>query len=125
MKKLKTISQLKKQADKVFSKWIREREKRCYTCDSTSNLQAGHFVSRSYLALRYSPDNVHTQCVSCNVFRNGNMTVYAFRLVEQYGVYILKEFERTKRNKLTNARKFYEDIITKYSNGVDVWKQKK
>jgi 5-methylcytosine-specific restriction endonuclease McrA len=114
MKKLKSIKTLKTKADKVFSLWIRNREPYCYTCGSKKNLQAGHFVSRSYLFLRYEPDNVHTQCVSCNVFKNGNMAVYALRLTDQYGEYILREFERNKRKSVANTRLFLEGIIKRY-----------
>lgn len=113
MGKIKTISQLKKQADKVFSKWIRQRDKNCYTCGGRAQ-QCGHYVSRSYLALRYSEENAHAQCVSCNIFKNGNLTVYALRLCDQYGVYKLKEFERQKFEKVVNPRKFYEEVIKKY-----------
>ncbi len=113
-KKLKSISKLKKQADKVFSKWIRERDKGCYTCINGLAEQCGHYVSRSYLNLRYSELNCHGQCISCNLFKNGNLTVYSLRLINDYGVDLLKEFDRTKHLKVENPRKFYESIIQKY-----------
>jgi 5-methylcytosine-specific restriction endonuclease McrA len=113
-KKLKTISWLKKKADKIFSLWIRQREKSCYTCGSTNNLQAGHFVSRSYLALRYDERNVHTQCVACNVFKSGNMPVYARNMIRQYGGDVLEELQLFKHGKVSVPRMFYESIIQKY-----------
>jgi hypothetical protein len=115
MKKLKSISRLKKDADHAFSHWIRKRDAKCYTCITGRAEQNGHYVSRAYLALRYSEKNCHAQCVSCNVFRNGNLTVYALKLIEEYGTEILKEFENTKRNHISNPRKFYEEIISKYA----------
>lgn len=115
-KKLKSISFLKRKADKLFSLWIRNREPYCYICGSTKSLQAGHFVSRSYLFLRYDPDNVHTCCLVCNVFKQGNMALYALRLTDQYGVYILREFERNKRKSVANTRLFLMNVIQKYGN---------
>lgn len=113
-KKLKSISYLKRKADRVFSLWVRQREKCCYTCGSTNNLQAGHFISRSYLALRYNETNVHSQCVSCNIFKSGNMPMYALKLINQYGNTILAELQVLKRGKVSAPRVFYENIIEKY-----------
>lgn len=76
--------------------------------------QCGHYVSRSYLYLRYDEKNCHGQCVSCNVFKSGNMTSYALRLINDYGVQLLKDFDRLKHLKVENPRKFYESIIKKY-----------
>ena len=115
-KKLKSIGYLKRKADTLFSIFIRNREKYCYICGSVKNLQAGHFVSRSYLFLRYDEDNVHTCCLACNVFKNGNMALYALRIVNQYGVYKLREFERNKRKQVVNTRLFLEGIIKRYGN---------
>lgn len=112
--KLKSISKLKKEADRVFSLWIRKRDKKCYTCLKGKAEQCGHYISRSYLYLRYDERNCHGQCVGCNIFRNGNLTVYAIRLVNQYGNKVLHEFDRLKGFKVENPRKFYETIIKKY-----------
>jgi len=112
--KTKSLSQLKKEADKVFSKWIRKRDSKCYTCVSGKAEQCGHYISRSYLYLRYDERNCHGQCISCNVFKKGNLTNYAVRLVNEYGVELLKEFERVKHLKIENPRQFYQDIIVIY-----------
>ncbi len=118
MKKLKSIKQLKNKADAVFSIWIRERDKRCYTCMRVipvKELQCGHYVSRSYLALRYDEKNAHAQCVSCNVFKHGNMTVYAIQLINEYGVDILTDLERRKRESV-KTRQFLEAVIDTYGH---------
>lgn len=116
-KKLIPLPKLKKRADAVFSKWIRERDKACYTCMRvipTTELQNGHYVSRSYLALRYDERNNHAQCVSCNVFKHGNMTVYALRLINDYGTDLLREFEQTKHTQV-NTRQLLNEVIERYS----------
>jgi len=112
--KTKSISQLKKKADSVFSKWIRNRDKRCYTCKKGLAEQCGHYISRSYLYLRYDETNCHGQCVSCNVFKNGNLPVYALRLIDDYGMELLELWEQTKYKKIPNPRQYYLDIIKKY-----------
>lgn len=113
-KKLKSISKLKREADKVFSLWIRNRDSNCYTCINGKAEQCGHYISRSYLNLRYDEKNCHGQCVGCNVFKSGNITSYALRLINEFGVDLLKEFDRLKGLKVENPRVFYEGIIKKY-----------
>lgn len=89
--KKKTISQLKKLLDKIFSIFIRTKYAKngyvqCYTCGVTkpiSEMQCGHFISRSYLATRYDEDNCRPQCVGCNVFGNGKPVEFARRLEEE------------------------------------------
>lgn len=44
------------------------------------------------------------------------MAVYALKLIGQYGVEKLRKFEKVKRDKVLNPRKFYEEIIEKYKN---------
>lgn len=92
-----SVSALKKRADKVFSLWIRNRDKMCVTCGSRSNLQCGHYVSRSWSALRYDEKNCNAQCVGCNVFKRGNMDEYARFLIRCYGPDILDELAARKK----------------------------
>src|SRR6185369_17519196 len=109
-KKLKSLKKLKLEADRVFSHFIRNRDKhKCYTCGKEledNQSQCGHYISRSYLALRYDERNCHCQGVECNVFKSGNMAVYAIRLTEQFGYSILEEFERNKLNNVGDTRTF-------------------
>ena len=112
-KKLKSISRLKREADAVFSKWIRARDGRCVTCSSTEYLQNGHYVPRNWIALRYDERNCNAQCMRCNVFMKGAMDLYALYLVSEYGPNILKELNALKRPHQFK-RKDYEEIIQKY-----------
>jgi 5-methylcytosine-specific restriction endonuclease McrA len=116
------ISVLKKKADKVFSDFIRQRDNgTCFTCGCVKDWkeqQNGHYISRSCLALRYDETNCHCQCVACNVFKGGNYTAYAVKMMEKYGANKLKELEEIKRDSMANIKKygkeFYLDIIEKY-----------
>ena len=114
-KKLKSISWLKKEADRVFSLWIRERDKRCVLCGSTKNLQNGHYISRGINILRYSEVNCNTCCVGCNVFKHGNMAEYALFMQRTHGDGILKQLGAIKQQLHQFKREELQEIITKYS----------
>ena len=92
-----TISQLKKQADTAFAKYIRYRDSeltplgwvgRCITCNHyypIEQLQCGHFQSRRFNSTRFDEENCNGQCVGCNVFRYGEQYKYAKALDMKYG----------------------------------------
>ena len=111
-KKLKSISQLKKEADKHFSIFIRRRDRYCVTCGALT-AHAGHYISRSWLGLRYNERNVNGQCVRCNIFLKGNMDEYALFLKRKYGPDILEELKKLKVP-TQFKRKDFEEIIKKY-----------
>jgi len=95
LKRSKVINKL----DIAFSKYIRLKnsfmgEATCVTCGVTKpwkQMQAGHYESRGHYATRWDEQNVHVQCVGCNVFKKGNYTVYARYMVRRYGEGILEE----------------------------------
>jgi hypothetical protein len=109
---------LKGLAWKKFSAFIRERDKGiCYTCGDTKpwrEQQAGHFIHGSkYPVSYYDERNVHCQCIRCNHFLSGNLTVYAANLVRDFGPQILTELHAEK-NIIKVGRDFYESIIERY-----------
>lgn len=90
--KKKTTSQLKREADRVFSLYIRQKyadksgNVPCYTCGKVlawNRIQNGHFISRGYLATRYLEDNCRPQDVGCNVFGGGKPVEFARKLEEE------------------------------------------
>lgn len=83
-----------KKLDQVFSIYIRKKYSdtfgmtRCYTCDKRGHykdFQNGHYISRSFMSARWEEQNCRVQCVGCNLFKNGNYTEYAARLVRDLG----------------------------------------
>lgn len=93
-KKQKTIAQLKKEADRVHSIYIRMRdaddtgEAECITCGVKKHwkdLQCGHFVSRKVNLLRYDELNTSAQCVGCNMFKAGEQYAYSKALDLKFG----------------------------------------
>lgn len=57
-----------KQADRLFSEQVRNRDRRCRNCGSFERLQCAHIISRSYKSIRIDPDNAVALCASCHVF---------------------------------------------------------
>ena len=66
-------SALIKEADRVFSIFIRERDrgKPCITSRKKwrEDFQCGHFQSRRHLNTRWYEKNAHSQCPRCNMFQ--------------------------------------------------------
>ncbi len=88
----------KNHADVWFSRYIRLRDKKCYTCDTTSpKLQCGHFVPRQYLATRYDEINNHAQCYACNMLFGGQPSRYALNLERDYGKDIVQKLEDSRK----------------------------
>jgi gamma-glutamylcyclotransferase (GGCT)/AIG2-like uncharacterized protein YtfP len=88
MAKQKTIAQLIRKCTLVFNRWIRNRDKDqpCISCGRYVTLQAGHFYSAGhYPGLRFDPDNVHGQCLRCNMYLSGNLIEYQNGLLGRIG----------------------------------------
>ncbi|MEE8151301.1 MAG: recombination protein NinG [Nitrosomonadaceae bacterium] len=86
-------------ADKEFSLFIRMRDAypggRCYTCNMPITVKAcdaGHYIKRECMALRFDERNVHAQCWDCNRYMSGNREAYEARLTLDYGKIIIGEF---------------------------------
>lgn len=112
------ISKLKAKLWKVFSEYIRKRDKGiCFTCGRKcegSGYHAGHFIPKSVggVVLYFHPDNVRGQCFFCNINLGGNQWEYGQRL----GPEKVKELYALKAqiNKWDAAR--YEYEIEWYKN---------
>lgn len=117
-KKGPTVSKLKKKLDAIFSQYIRARDKNvCYTCDRVleqNKSQNGHFVPRQYLATRWDERNNHCQCWWCNVRFNGHPSIYAIKLVKEYGYGIIEELESKRREIVKLKPDWYEEQIKIY-----------
>lgn len=80
--------------DRVFSQWLRhayadeDGTVECYTCrvkKPVKEMQAGHFMSRSYHATRWTVPNVMPQCPKCNLFEQGRQYDFGVRLDQDFG----------------------------------------
>ena len=133
-----SITALKKKAWDWFSKYIRLRDclittgtkerGRCITCEREkpfNELQAGHFIDSRSKNVLFVEEIVHAQCKQCNLFKNGNKTVYRPKMVEIYGERKVEEFEQLinlptapwdKEDLKEIARYYEEEYKTAYEN---------
>ena len=74
---------------KVFNTYIRLRDqgKNCISCDKQlkGTYHAGHFIPTTKQFLRFDEDNVHGQCVKCNMHLHGNVGNYVRNLPKRIG----------------------------------------
>ena len=115
---------LMRKADDAFSLYIRTRDSqefegrsfRCISCGRVlpiDQCDAGHYINRAHMSLRFSEDNVHGQCRFDNRFREGEISGYRKGLIKKIGekkVELLEAMKYTP-NKLSN---FELEIIAKH-----------
>jgi len=119
----KSIKQLKDQCWKLCSEYIRKREDRCFTCDSTeNNCQAGHWKHGHTKLTFFEPDNIHRQCRRCNLYLSGNEVEYTLRMIKRYGWDRVEELDKLSKNGKVHTRqdiikwiKYYQDKIKELS----------
>jgi DNA-directed RNA polymerase subunit M/transcription elongation factor TFIIS len=122
-KKSKTQAQLKKELDKVFSLYIRQKyaddmgNVECYTCGKVMHwkkIQNGHFISRAYLATRWHEDNCRPQDIGCNIFGNGKPLDFEERLKKELGDEYVEEMKASRHQSLKLDRNWYIEQIAVY-----------
>lgn len=112
--KKKSIRELKKELWRIFSKWIRARDKNiCYTCGRPGN-EAGHYYHSKGFLIHFDPRAVHVQCPMCNRWKSGNLQEYALRLLGDYGPEILEEFNMLRNTNYKPTREEYQKKIDYY-----------
>lgn len=88
--KIKTRSELAKEAQQAFNTWIRLRDagRPCISCGRhhQGQMHAGHYLSvGARPELRYEPLNVWLQCAPCNTYLSGNAVLFRQALVREIG----------------------------------------
>lgn len=85
----KALSYWLKKAERACNEYIRARDPDvCISCGVThsSAWQAGHYVSvGANSTLRFHEDNIHKQCIHCNMHKASNALEYRPRLLEKIG----------------------------------------
>ena len=84
------ISKQKKLTQAIFNKFTRLRDGNyCLACGRTitGQVHASHYRSVGACpALRFNEDNVHSGCVSCNLFNSGNILEFRLGLIRKIGI---------------------------------------
>lgn len=111
-------SDMKKDLQKLVNKYVRLRESSCYTCLDYlpyPKRTAGHFWTvGGHQRTRFELMNIHTQCVSCNKYKSGNLAPYASRLLEQYGAAAFQALHRRANDSTPFDKEFLEEEIKNY-----------
>lgn len=105
---LKSIPELKAEAQTIFNEFIRERDKdfSCICCDKWNKSEAltggtwdaGHYRSRgSADHLRFNENNVHKQLKNCNRYASGNVVEYRLGLIKRIGLPFVEELESDQK----------------------------
>lgn len=89
--KLNDKSLRKREAQKAFNAYIRERDKNepCISCQRHHEGQyhAGHYkTAGGFPELRFEELNCHKQCAPCNNHLSGNITQYRINLINKIGL---------------------------------------
>jgi len=106
--KLKTRQQWLKEAQSVFNKYIRIRDRAlpCISCQRPLGrvFHAGHYISvGASSALRFDVDfenggNVNGQCIACNHFGAGRQSDYRAGLVARYSEECANRLDHAERS---------------------------
>lgn len=120
---------LRDKLDSVFSKYIRLKFSdargncRCISCGNVfywKDIQNGHYMSRRYMSTRFSEDNCRPQCISCNIFNQGNIQMYRRALIKQIGEQRVDLIEVRAKQESKNWSLFeYKAMIDFYQKEVD------
>lgn len=93
----KSLKQLIKELDKVFSAYIRMRDTKdyggvrygnCITCGQPKPyklLDCGHFITRDLKPVRWEEKNCNAQCQECNRFKSGKQFEHGIAIDRKFG----------------------------------------
>lgn len=123
----KGITTLLKSLKDVCHKYIRLRDegKPCVSCGTPwhKDFQAGHYYKAElYSNLRFNENNVHGQCVKCNIRLEGNLNQYELNLPKRIGEWkfnVLKsEAENYKQQDFKWDREQLKKLRSYYNNKI-------
>lgn len=116
------LGTLIKEADEIFSKFIRYRDMKdgkihCFICGTPvkfAEAQAMHYIVRDEMPTRYDELNVHGGCQTCNCYDPEHHQRYHLRMIDVYGIGRVQNL-RTKSRGMQKFMRFeLQEIIDKY-----------
>jgi hypothetical protein len=115
---LKTTSDWLKEAQAVFNKYIRERDKglNCISCNKPPlKKNCGHYYSQGgHSNVRYDEDNCHLQCEHCNTYLSGNLLNYQIGIEKRIGAERLIELQGRAHLEKKWSVEELKELIKKY-----------
>lgn len=119
-------STLRAEADRVFSLYIRWRDKGkpCITCGARwkENHQCGHFQLRGNLHTTWLEKNAHGQCPQCNKWKFWEQFIHGQKIDFLYGEWTAEELrlKALKTSKIPNYA-IVTTILYYYKKCKDIW----
>ncbi len=131
--KAKTLKTLKTKLWTLTSEYIRKKYAdehgyvSCVTCGVTrlwnDGIQAGHFIPKAQgLSIYFEEENIHPQCMPCNVFKDGNYRSYTLFMIDTYGREKIDELESLAKTELKISIPEYEERIAEIKEQLKVLK---
>ena len=121
-----TVPKLRNKVWVEFSKFIRNEGavggyNTCVTCGEIFEVKgnhAGHFVHGKNKECYFDEDNVHFQCVKCNMFLSGNLLEYYPYMETEYGTATIERLKNAKtiiwkRENLEHLYNYYKKLNEK------------
>lgn len=114
-----------KKLDALFSQYVRKKNAdkndmcTCVTCKQKihyKEIQAGHFMSRKHYSTRWDIDNVHPQCVACNVFKYGEQYKYSLFLGERRSKLLYLKSQKIVKFSNADLQEMLDEFKLKLSN---------
>ena len=120
---LKTSQDWMNEAQKVFNKYIRlrDKDKPCISCGNPKpkKVNAGHFYSSGgHKFLTFDESNVHLQCEHCNSFLSGNLHDYRKNIVQRIGLCELQRLDREAQKTAKYTVEELKELINTYKGKI-------
>lgn len=104
---------------------LRDKGKPCISCGAfwSADFQAGHFYkAETYSTMRFLENNIFGQCRQCNMYKDGNESMYRVGLMNRYGEEFVRQIDeialkdklqvaKWDREKLEEIRNYYKQRI--------------
>ncbi|EPL7679789.1 recombination protein NinG [Elizabethkingia anophelis] len=122
----KSLSALIELAQKLVNAYVRKRDQvndrgdfvciSCQTLKPKEQCNAGHYFSRgNYGSVRFDLDNIHSQCIKCNMHLSGNLIPYRENLIKKIGQERFDQLEMmSKLKNFKHDRFVLIDIIERF-----------
>jgi transcription elongation factor Elf1 len=108
LRKRKSRKSIVKEADYVFSRYIRMRDGKCVTCGAVANLQCGHLFSRVSYSTRWDEMNAFAQCAACNYRHEYDSVPLTLYFINRFGK---EKYESLYTKYKTNVKMTDEEIL--------------
>jgi hypothetical protein len=122
----KSTKWLIKEADRVFSMFIRQRDEidnrmgYCCTCKKPIDIKyndCGHGIQRENYSTRYDERNCMLQCKVCNN-NQGEQAAFAKEVDKRFGAGTWEQLEIKKHNRFKREKFVFIAIIEEYTNKI-------